>query len=79
MNARRITEPATMLTDFAIAAACTAFASALTGMAVGSSARDLWALSFVSTAAAAVVGGVVHGFALYLEPAAKHRLGKATQ
>jgi hypothetical protein len=75
----RITEPATMLTDFAIAAACAAFASGLARVAAEWGARDLWALSFAATAAAAVVGGVVHGFALHLEPAVKQRLWKATQ
>jgi hypothetical protein len=75
----RITEPATMLTDFAIAVACTAFASGVAPVAAQWGARDLWALSFAATAAAAVVGGVFHGFALHLEPAAKRRLWKATQ
>jgi len=74
----RITEPATMLTDFAIAVVCTAFASAVTPFAQWG-ARDLWALSFAATAAAAVVGGVVHGFALHLDPATKQRLWKVTQ
>jgi hypothetical protein len=75
----RITEPATMLTDFAIAIVCTAFASGVVQVAAGWGARDLWALSFAAAAAAAVVGGVVHGFALHLGPTVKQRLWKATQ
>jgi hypothetical protein len=76
----RITEPATMATDFVIAAMCTAFGMVLGGGAAGTgSARGLWALSFGFTAAAALIGGVVHGFALHLERATKQRLWKATQ
>jgi hypothetical protein len=80
VGALRITEPATMATDFAIAAICVAFAFGLGRAAAGiATPRGLWALSFAFTAVAAVVGGIVHGFALHLGTTAKARLWKATQ
>jgi hypothetical protein len=76
----RISEPATMVTDFVIAAICVVFAVSLgRGVESVASARGLWALSFACTAIAAGTGGVVHGFALHLAPTAKDRLWKATQ
>jgi hypothetical protein len=76
----RITEPATMATDLVIAAMCTGFAVVLERGAEGAGrARELWALSFVFTAVAALIGAAVHGFALHLTAAAKQRLWKATQ
>jgi hypothetical protein len=76
----RITEVATMVTDFAIAIICVAFALGIEASDPGVlTARGIWALSFAFTAVAATIGGVVHGFARHLRPAAKHRLWKATQ
>jgi uncharacterized protein DUF6962 len=76
----RITEAATMATDFVIAVICIVFAVAIERGADGiATARGLWGLSFAFTAIAAMIGGVVHGFALHLEVAAKDRLWKATQ
>jgi len=76
----RITEAATMLTDFLIAAICVVFAVSLgRGVASVASARSLWALSFACTSVAALTGGVVHGFALHLAPRTRARLWKATQ
>lgn len=76
----RITEPATMVTDFLIAGICIAFAVGIERSAGGiATARAFWALSFAFTAIAATIGGVVHGFALHLGVAAKDRLWKATQ
>lgn len=76
----RITEPATMATDFLIAAICIAFAAAIEQSAAGiATARGLWGLSFACTAIAAIIGGIVHGFALHLRVAVKDRLWKATQ
>ena len=69
-----------MATDFAIAAVCTAFAAVLERDAAGVlSARGLWASSFAFTAVAAVTGGVWHGLAVHLDPAARRRVWKATQ
>jgi hypothetical protein len=76
----RIREPATMATDFLIAALCVVFTVRLVaGAASLVGARGLWALSFAATAVAAVIGGVVHGFAMDLTPTTKDRLWKATQ
>jgi hypothetical protein len=80
VGAVRITEPATILTDFAVAGICAIFATDIaraTPNIVG--ARGLWALSFAFAAIAAIIGGVVHGFALHLGAAVKQRLWKATQ
>jgi uncharacterized protein DUF6962 len=76
----RITEPATMATDFLIAVICIMFAVGIERSASDiATARGLWGLSFAFTAIAASIGGVVHGVALHLEVAAKDRLWKATQ
>src|SRR5687767_11148605 len=75
VGAMRITEPATMLTDFLIAAICVAFAVGLErGISTLGSARGLWALSFAFTAIAAIIGGIGHGFVLHLGTTAKDRL-----
>lgn len=80
VGAVRITEPATMATDFLIAIICIIFAAGLERAGANrASAQGLWALSFAFTAIAAMIGGVVHGFALHLGVAAKDRLWKATQ
>jgi hypothetical protein len=77
----RITEVATMLTDFAIAAICVGLSIATLIFADGQGdlAQEIWAASFGFTALAAFIGGVVHGFALHLTAAVKQRLWKATQ
>jgi hypothetical protein len=76
----RITEPATMITDFVIAAMCVGFAI-VTERSTESfaTARGLWGLSFAFAGIAAMIGGVVHGFVLYLTADSKQRLWKATQ
>lgn len=76
----RVTEVATMLTDFAIAVICVAFAVGIETTATGIlTAQGIWALTFAFTAVAAAFGGVVHGFAHHLRPTTKQRLWKATQ
>jgi hypothetical protein len=77
----RITELATMLTDFAIAGICVVFCRAMLHAAdpSGDISQRIWAASFAFTALAAAIGGVVHGFALHLTPEGKGRLWKATQ
>ena len=80
MGAVRITEPATMATDFLIAVICLVFAVGVERAAGGiGTPRGLWGLSFAFAAIAAMTGGVVHGFALLVSGAAKDRLWKATQ
>lgn len=63
-----ILEPMTMLTDYVLSAACIFFAVRLFQKvaAGGKSALRLWALGFVSTAIAGLVGGTYHGFAFYI-------------
>ncbi len=60
-----VTEPATMLTDYALTAVCAWFAFSLLG-----SAKDrgvgLWVTAFLVTAFAAFAGGTAHGFRLPL-------------
>lgn len=64
----RITEPITMLTDYAIALEAGCFAIALWRMqAIAKhSVVRLWGLAFAATATAAMVGGTCHGFTAYL-------------
>lgn len=77
----RITEVATMLTDFAIAGICIALTIATVHRAEpsGDVAQQIWAASFAFAAVAAAIGGVVHGFALHLALATKAALWKSTQ
>lgn len=60
----RITEPTTMLTDYALAAVNLACAQSLfraSRLSHQTSVR-LWAVAFTTTAAAAICGGTFHGF-----------------
>jgi hypothetical protein len=77
----RITEVATMLTDFAIAGICVAVSGATAHNAEpsGDVAQQIWAASFAFAAIAAAIGGVVHGFVLHMTPTTKDALWKATQ
>jgi hypothetical protein len=61
----RITEPTTMLTDYALAALGVWFGWRLVrgGREAGESSRVLWGASFLAMAMAAVAGGTAHGFA----------------
>jgi hypothetical protein len=63
----QITEPVTMLTDYALAAASLGFALSL-GRLVGPHNRVsawLWCAAFIASAVAAASGGTYHGFAKY--------------
>jgi hypothetical protein len=77
MTELSLTEPATMLTDYALAALATAFAIGLrrrSGRAKGREATPactarsagLWYWALSVTALAALAGGTAHGFRLYL-------------
>jgi uncharacterized protein DUF6962 len=69
-----------MATDFLIAVICLVFAVAIEREAGGIvTAQGAWGLSFTFAAIAAMIAGVVHGFALHLAVEAKDRLWKATQ
>ena len=65
----QITEPVTMLTDYALAAASLYFAYLLARI-LGPRNRVsawLWCAAFLSSAVAALLGGIYHGFALNFE------------
>jgi hypothetical protein len=61
-----ITEPTTMATDYALAAACGWFAARLWARGRGSPSARLWSAAFVTVALGAAVGGTHHGFAVQL-------------
>ena len=58
----KITEPATMLTDYALAAVAITLGVRLWGPEWQSTPITLWAAGFFATAAAAATGGTFHGF-----------------
>ena len=64
----RITEPTTMLTDYALAGLCLYFAAALWSGSRQAGGRRvvLWIAAFLVTALAAFAGGTAHGFRLSL-------------
>jgi len=73
----RIEEPTTTLTDYALAALAGYFAAALWSEP-GGPAAALWGAAFAATAAAALLGGTVHGFAPRLGERGKRALWRAT-
>ena len=67
----QITEPVTMLTDYALAAASLYFAYLLARI-LGPRNRVsawLWCAAFLASAVAALLGGIYHGFALDFDTA----------
>ncbi len=66
-----ITEPATLITDYLLAAFTIVLASRLFRAArtTHSVSRWWWAVAFLATAVAGVAGGTVHGFRLVLRSA----------
>jgi hypothetical protein len=65
----QITEPVTMLTDYALAAASLYFALLLARI-MGPRNRVsawLWCAAFLASAIAALLGGIYHGFALHFD------------
>ena len=75
-----ITEPVTMLTDYALAAMA-AFLAVLLLRAHRLNRQTsvwLWAGAFVATAVAAIIGGTSHGFTLLVSDPTKVALWKAT-
>jgi hypothetical protein len=64
-----ISEPVTMLTDYALAAASLGFAVAV-GRSIGPRNRVsawFWCAAFIAAGAGAVLGGTYHGFAPHLD------------
>ena len=76
----RITEPMTMITDYAMGALALVLAVRL--LADGAAGRQLsgrlWAAAFVMTAVAAFVGGTYHGFIQWIPGAAGRLVWKVT-
>ncbi len=73
-----IAEPATLLTDYALACVTAWLAWSLFRAREGQRARSLWALAFAALALAAALGGTWHGFAPAFAPVAVLLLWKAT-
>ena len=71
-------EPATLVSDWVLAAVAVALGIRLyrAGAGDGRRARRLWAFAFLAGAAAAFAGGAVHGFAPWLSPLAHDVLWK---
>jgi hypothetical protein len=68
-NFMQITEPVTMLTDFALSAASLYFAFLLARI-LGPWNRVsawLWCAAFIASSVAALLGGIYHGFRLYFD------------
>lgn len=73
-----ITEPTTMLTDYALALLTIYFAVRLLNTGNGQRSVQFWSAAFFATAFAAIVGGTSHGFALYLNDFWQTAFWKAT-
>ena len=73
-----LSEPTTLVTDWALAAVAVALGARLWRTAVGEEGRgqQLWAAAFLAGAAGATAGGIVHGFAGSLSPVAHTVLWK---
>jgi hypothetical protein len=59
-----ISEPMTLITDYALALITGALGLRLVAQSAGQSSRRFWALAFLALALAAALGGTYHGFAL---------------
>ncbi len=65
-----ISEPVTLITDYALGAVSAALGWRLYRTAGEERARKCWALAFAAAAASALLGGTHHGFATLMSPAA---------
>lgn len=76
----RITEPMTMITDYAMGALAFVLAMRLLGDATAGRQLSgrLWAAALVMTAVAALLGGTYHGFIQWMPGAGGRTLWKAT-
>jgi hypothetical protein len=74
----RITEPTTLLTDYALALLTIFFATQLLKKKPAQRSVQFWSAAFFATAFAAIVGGTSHGFELYLSDFWQTAIWKAT-
>lgn len=74
----QITEPTTMLTDYLLAVLTGYFALKLLRSDTRQRSVRLWGGAFLATAAAALLGGTSHGFALHFDDFWKTLIWKAT-
>ena len=72
-----ITQPATMITDYVLAAAGIVF-GALLLQSRGLKATLLWSIGFLTAGAAAAIGGTYHGFTLYFSEPLRRTLWNST-
>lgn len=73
-----ISEPVTLITDYALGAVCAVLGWRLYRDAGDERARKWWALAFAAAAISALLGGSHHGFATVMSPAAYALSWKAT-
>lgn len=73
-----ISEPVTLLTDYALVAVCGWLGWRLARAADGQASRRLWAAAFLALALSAFAGGTFHGFAPLLGDLAARLLWKFT-
>jgi hypothetical protein len=73
-----ISEPATLITDYALGAVSAVLGWRLHRSAGNERARKWWALAFSAAAASALLGGTHHGFAAVMSPAVYALSWKAT-
>lgn len=73
-----ISEPTTMVTDFMITVAAACFSTGLVRAGRRRPAQQLWAAGFAFIAVGALLGGISHGFARYLDEAQSFWTWKAT-
>jgi hypothetical protein len=73
-----VSEPVTLLTDYALGGLCAWLGWRLTRSAGGEVSRRLWATAFLALAVSAFAGGTYHGFAPLLGEAAAGLLWKFT-
>lgn len=73
-----LSEPVTLLTDYALAGVCASLGWRLARAADGQASRRLWAAALVAVAVSAFAGGTFHGFAPLLGGPAAGLLWKFT-
>src|SRR5678815_2804737 len=61
----KITEPATMITDYMLALSCAVFAILTLRLQSPHRAIPVWFLAFLTGSIAALLGGTFHGFKLH--------------